>query len=38
MNFIQMCLAGSASEDEIDRFVDQWHDGKAGKGKNYTSS
>ena len=34
MNFIQMCLTGAASESEIDDFVDQWHDGEAGKGQD----
>lgn len=33
MNFIEMCLAGDVLEDEIDDFVDQWHDGEAGKGQ-----
>jgi len=31
MNFIKLCLAGDVLENEIDDFVDSWHDGKAGK-------
>ncbi|NOQ34700.1 MAG: hypothetical protein GQ569_02260 [Methylococcaceae bacterium] len=33
MNFIELCLTGDALEDEIDDFVDSWHDGKAGEGQ-----
>jgi len=33
MNFIELCLAGDVLEDEIDDFVDNWHDGKAGEGQ-----
>lgn len=26
MNFIELCLSGEVLEDEIDDFVDNWHD------------
>ncbi|MDB6001388.1 MAG: hypothetical protein JWP52_3087, partial [Rhizobacter sp.] len=32
MNFIQMCLSGEALEDEIDEFVERWHEGDEGLG------
>lgn len=27
-NFIDLCLAGHALADDIDQFVDRWHDGQ----------
>ncbi|QZA57162.1 hypothetical protein [Pseudomonas sp. 2hn] len=33
MSFIDDCLAGYAFLDEIDDFVDEWHDGTAGVGQ-----
>lgn len=30
MNFIELCLKGDVLTDEIDDFVQDWHDGKAG--------
>jgi len=27
MNFIELCLAGEVLEDEIDDFVERWHEG-----------
>ncbi len=33
MSFIKMCLAGDVLEDEIDEFVDRWHDGIIGEGQ-----
>lgn len=30
MNFIELCLKGHVLADEIDDFVQDWHDGKAG--------
>lgn len=31
MNFIQQCLAGHVLSDEIDNFVEQWHEGIEGQ-------
>lgn len=31
MNFIQQCLAGNVLSDEIDDFVEQWHEGIEGQ-------
>lgn len=31
MNFIQKCLAGDVLSDEIDDFVEQWHEGVEGR-------
>ncbi len=27
MNFIEMCIAGTARPDQVDDYVDHWHDG-----------
>nr|WP_314877467.1 hypothetical protein [uncultured Pseudomonas sp.] len=32
MSFIDDCLAGNAFLDEIDDFIDQWHEGVSGVG------
>ncbi len=31
MNFIQLCLSGEVLEEDIDEFIDNWHEGKAGQ-------
>ncbi|MGD9616614.1 MAG: hypothetical protein AB7H90_19995 [Alphaproteobacteria bacterium] len=30
-NFVDLCLAGEASVEEIDDFIDAWHDASTGK-------
>lgn len=30
-NFVDLCLAGRAFPDEIDDYIDRWHDGKTGR-------
>ena len=30
MTFIELCIEGNAREDEIDRFIEAWHEGRAG--------
>ncbi|OLS61212.1 hypothetical protein [Pseudomonas putida] len=30
MNFVELCLEGDVLEEEIDRFVEDWHEGRAG--------
>lgn len=32
-NFISLCVAGLASPDDIDDYVERWHAGQAGKGQ-----
>ena len=31
MNFIELCLSGEVLEDEIDDFVEKWHNGEEGR-------
>lgn len=30
MSFVELCLEGSVLEEEIDRFVEDWHEGRVG--------
>jgi len=30
MSFVEQCLEGSVLEEEIDRFVEDWHEGREG--------
>lgn len=30
MNFVELCLKGDALEEEIDQFVEDWHEGRKG--------
>ena len=30
MNFVELCLKGDVLEEEIDQFVEDWHDGRQG--------
>lgn len=30
MSFVDLCLEGSVLEEEIDRFVEDWHEGRVG--------
>ncbi|MFP3850542.1 hypothetical protein [Pseudomonas sp. W5-01] len=30
MTFVELCLKGDALEEEIDQFVEAWHDGRQG--------
>lgn len=32
MNFVELCLKGDVLEEEIDQFVEDWHEGRQGAG------
>lgn len=32
-SFMSLCVAGMASPDDIDNYVERWHAGQAGKGQ-----
>lgn len=31
MNFVELCLHGTVQPSEIDRFVEEWHEGRVGQ-------